>query len=390
MPTDDPDESSSSLSSSAATLTPRRRLWATSSSRTAMAACCTAHGCSMDADLLVQTCAASVSIWHAHGKNSSCRRLWRELWRLLSLSFLLVPYSPLDSERPQNDRTARRPVPRRRIDASIYGKQRPTAKAPENSISAFARCHARADAEEAQPTRTSRTMRSFVAVALALAAGAHAVAVESESRPSPMSLARTAPACTAHLRPHRPRATRRRRKDGAGVRGKDGGKDGRLKDLDAKTVAAKFAWYVDQFEKTYDIEEYADRLKGLLCTLREIHQHEEDHKVGLNKFSDWTIDEFEAYQTYKPSPRSATRRRRTRRAASRYRRRSTGAKEGLVADVKDQGSCGSCWTFSTVASIEGAHAKKHGKMVTLSEQNLVDCVKKDRLPSDAEDCCDRV
>merc|ERR1712216_287112 len=62
--------------------------------------------------------------------------------------------------------------------------------------------------------------------------------------------------------------------------------------------------------------------------------------------------------------------------------------QGLVADVKDQGSCCSCWTFSTVASIEGAHAKKYGRMVTLSEQNLVDCVKKDRLPSDEEDCCD--
>ena len=71
--------------------------------------------------------------------------------------------------------------------------------------------------------------------------------------------------------------------------GKDGAGAGVLKDLDAKTIAAKFAWYVEQFEKTYDIEEYADRFKAFSVTLKEIHQHEEDHKVGLNKFSDWTL-----------------------------------------------------------------------------------------------------
>ena len=43
--------------------------------------------------------------------------------------------------------------------------------------------------------------------------------------------------------------------------------------------------------------------------------------------------------------------------------------------------------LSTVASIEGAHAKKHGKMVTLSEQNLVDC-QEGPAAVDAEDCCD--
>jgi len=101
-------------------------------------------------------------------------------------------------------------------------------------------------------------------------------------------------------------------------------------------------------------------------------------ELGMNHFGDMTNQEFRTYMNgYKRTTPKANVRVHKSLSTNDLPDSVDWRNQGYVTGVKDQGQCGACWAFSATGSLEGQHFKKNGTLVSLSEQNLVDCVKAD-------------
>ncbi|XP_060073234.1 cathepsin F-like [Ylistrum balloti] len=111
-------------------------------------------------------------------------------------------------------------------------------------------------------------------------------------------------------------------------------------------------------------------------------------RYGATKFADLTESEFRQYVGYKWDLLGNVGMQKADIPRGNIPEAFDWRDHNAVTEVKNQGSCGSCWAFSTTGNIEGQWAIKRNKLLSLSEQELVDCDKVDEgcnggLPSQA-------
>merc|ERR1712002_222274 len=137
------------------------------------------------------------------------------------------------------------------------------------------------------------------------------------------------------------------------------------------------------YSKQYESEEEDQaRMAIFLNNKKIIAEHNALHEAGeiswsvaMNGFGDLTEAEFKDKYLGKALPPSD----KERASCSNYYSSGNAPANidwrdyGAVTPVKDQGQCGSCWSFAATGSAEGVYQIGNSESVSLSEQNLLDC-----------------
>lgn len=130
-----------------------------------------------------------------------------------------------------------------------------------------------------------------------------------------------------------------------------------------------------EYNKTYTGEEVQERIINIINNMKSIND-DDSKTLGINKFFNLSRVEFKniyksgyLYDNFNKEKSSC----KTFKSSNMEIPESIDWRDKLVTDVKDQGKCGSCWSFSATGALEGAWAKKSGSLISLSEQQLIDC-----------------
>ncbi|XP_063080341.1 procathepsin L-like [Engraulis encrasicolus] len=151
------------------------------------------------------------------------------------------------------------------------------------------------------------------------------------------------------------------------------------------------AWKL-KFGKSYSLhQEEAYRKDIWLSSRRRVLAHNllatqgiHSYRMGMNQFSDMDPEEFREkvlLKDMKPSnetkamPHLASMDSIAEGGAAELADTVDWRDKGCVTEVKSQGQCGSCWTFSVTGALEAHTCIKHGYLASLSEQQLVDCTR---------------